>query len=88
MNIIVNGVNKLVGDDTSHMPMGDPKGTPKHLDYGSIVQLAGYTADRVLSVTYTTRRKGDEQRSGSLTKDKTVLIEEGMIFNVADTSNA
>lgn len=86
MIIIVNGRTRLVGE-TSGLTLGDPSGTG-HLSYGDIVQQAGYARDRVLSVTYCTRRKDDQRREGSLCPGESTRIEEGMIFDVADTSNA
>lgn len=56
--------------------------------YEDLVTLAGYDPKRILSVTYSTRRPGDEQRQGILSPGRSVLIEDGMLFCVADTSNA
>lgn len=86
MNIIVNGEPRLVGE-TSGLTFGNPAGTG-HLGYDQIIQMAGFAPGRILSVTYHTRRKGDEQREGILSPGRSVLIEEGMIFNAYDTSNA
>lgn len=60
----------------------------ERVDYDLIVTLAKRNPDRVLTVTYTTNRKGDEQRSGSMRKGSVIELEDGMIFDVGDTSNA
>lgn len=87
MNIIINGKTVPVGS-ASGLAFSDTPATHGYLDYGSIVAAAGYAVDRVLTVVYSTRRKGDEQREGSLTLGQSVRIEDGMVFSVADTSNA
>ena len=75
MNINVNGeVFQLEGDGK--------------VDYDTIVTMAGHNAEHVFSVTYHTRRDGDEQRSGILAPGDVTKVEEGMVFNVADTSHA
>lgn len=73
MNIIVNGEKAFHGLET--------------ISYSQVVQLAGYDRDRILSVTYQGRKNGDSRRSGILIPGREVALEEGMIFNVADTSN-
>lgn len=54
--------------------------------YGDIVFRAGYNPNSVLTVTW--YDKGDTGRGGSLTKGKSCLVKEGMIFNVSNTNNA
>lgn len=58
------------------------------ISYADIISLAGERQNRIYTVTYTTRRKSDEQRRGTLTPGQTTLLEPGMVFNVADTGNA
>jgi hypothetical protein len=58
------------------------------ISYEAVIQMAGFRPGRILSVTYSTRRKGDEQRSGCLTPHKTIKVENDMVFDVGDTSNA
>jgi len=87
VNIIVNGESKSVWGNSAQSN-DDPERIAS-LDYGTVLYLAGYYDPKmILSVTYSTRRKGDEQRAGILSPGKSVRIEDGMIFNVADTSNA
>lgn len=75
MNVIVNG--RTVPLDKSDVT------------YEDICLVAGEDPQRVLTMTYHWRRKGtDESREGCLIKGRSVRAEEGMIFNVADTSNA
>lgn len=59
------------------------------MDYRAVVSAAGYSPERVLSVTYRLREGGDRERSGSLWPTKApVEVANGMVFSVADTSNA
>ena len=74
MYIIVNGETHFIDQET--------------LSYEDIVLMAGRKPDRILTVVYSTRRKGDEQRQGTLTPGGSTLIEDGMVFSVADTSSA
>lgn len=60
---------------------------PLSISYGTVVQAAGRDPQRIYTVTYTTRRKGDEQRQGTMHPGLSILLEPGMVFNVADTSN-
>ncbi len=78
---MLNGRTVLVGEKGGLFPT-----TAGQVSYEDIVEWAGYGPGRVLSVTYSTR--GDEQRQGSLSLGKSTPIEDGMVFNVADTSNA
>ena len=60
----------------------------KEISYDQVVGLArkkprGARAGRVMTVTYS-----HKLRSGSLLPGASVTVEKGMIFNVADTSNA
>ena len=41
-----------------------------------------------MSITYRTKRPGDEQREGILSWGKSVRVEDGMIFNAYFTGNA
>lgn len=59
-----------------------------NMHYEQVVQLAGYEATRVLSVVYATKRNGGQKRMGTLIHGRTTVVEEGMRFTVADTSNA
>lgn len=68
---------------------GKPHTTTKDsLSYEDVMTLAGFDPARIFSMTYCTRRKGDEQRSGILSPRRSVKIEEGMLFDAGDTSNA
>lgn len=58
------------------------------VDYDTVVTMAGHNAEHVYSVTYRTRRSGDEQRSGILAPGESTKVEDGMVFSVADTSSA
>lgn len=84
MKIILNGREVLVGE-TSRLTLGDPDA---HLSYEAVVKLAGHDPSRILTVTYRTRRQGDAQRQGSLIPGQTTKVEDGMVFDVADTSRA
>ena len=55
----------------------------RKLSYAEVVRNAGFPVLSVLTVTY---KDGD--RGGSMTMESSVLVKDGMIFNVADTSNA
>jgi hypothetical protein len=71
----INGATKYV----PHKPM----------TYEEIVDLAGLDPKRCWTVTYAGPRRGDSRRSGTMHTGKPPLeLEEGMIINVADTSNA
>lgn len=83
MRIILNGRTVLVGEHG-----GLFQTISGRVSYEDIVEWAGYGPGRILSVTYSTRRAGDEQRQGSLSPGRSTAIEDGMVFNVADTSNA
>jgi hypothetical protein len=67
---------------------GKPAKCDREVTYEQIIVAAGYEPDRIISVTYSTRRNGDSQRSGMLSPGKKVLVEEGMVFNAMDTSAA
>lgn len=60
----------------------------KLLTYETICWMVNLSPDGCPTMTYRTRRKGDEQRSGSLCAGKTVCPEPGMVFNVTYTGNA
>lgn len=83
MTIILNGRTVLVGEIHGLFPE-----VYGRISYADVIEWAGYGPDRILSVTYCTNRSGDEQRQGVLSPGKSTLIEDGMVFNVADTSNA
>lgn len=83
MNVTLNGRTVLVGEPGGVFPT-----TAGQVSYEDIVEWAGHGQGRILSVTYSTRRTSDEQRQGSLSPGKSTPIEDGMVFNVADTSNA
>lgn len=71
MKIIINGKRH------------DITGAP--LSYEDIVELAGYSRDRILSVTYRWTGPGDWSRQGMPTPGEQVVPSEGMAFNVART---
>lgn len=77
MHIIVNGKNVDLSD------FGWRAIDDNYLSYEFIVDRAGYTPNRVLSVVYSSKFNEGILLVGGLVK-----IENGMIFNVADTSNA
>ncbi len=85
INIIVNGTKHRI-DGSTVVALGIPSAT--FLSYNDVLTLAGFSAGRILTVTYRTPRIGDMQRTGVLTPGHTVLIEEGMAFTVADTGGA
>jgi len=60
----------------------------KTISYREVVELVGFNGDRVLSVTYRAKRIGDTNREGMLYPGSTLVLADGMIFNVADTSAA
>lgn len=53
------------------------------ISYRSVVIFAGGDPEQVLTVVWATPSRG-----GSLCKGESVRAEDGMIFTVADTSNA
>ena len=75
MKIIVNGKTHELNSNP-----GQPFYT---ISYETIVELAGYRPHRVLTVTY-----AHADRSGILIPCQRCVVEEGQIFNVADTSNS
>lgn len=83
MNIILNGRTVLVGKPGGLFPT-----VAGQVSYEDVVEWAGYGPGRILSVMYSTRRAGDEQRQGTLWPGKSTPLEDGMVFNVADTSSA
>lgn len=63
----------------------------KEATYDQIVETALLRSpreDEVLTVTYSTKAKGDSRRSGSLAPGEKTKLEDGMIFSCMDTSNA
>ena len=74
----------LVGITVNGHEIGVPHGEP--LTYERILELANMAGSP--SMTYRSRRTGDEQRSGCLWPAQQIVPEPGMIFNVADTSSA
>jgi hypothetical protein len=74
MNIIVNGKE-----------VQSPK---RELSYADIVSLAGRDPARVLTVTYNEPSMSDAGRHGTLVSGQTVIVSEGMVFSVSDTSGA
>lgn len=76
MTIFVNG-KKIILENA-----------PRQLSYEAILKMAGFDGDRILSVAYLAPRKGDELREGSLRHGESTALEDGMIFDVANTSSA
>ncbi|MCK9567842.1 hypothetical protein M0R72_02680 [Candidatus Pacearchaeota archaeon] len=64
------------------------KEQPLRLTYEEIITRAGYSPNRVISVTYRGRQHGDMQRSGMLYPGSSVELEDGMVFSAYDTGNA
>lgn len=58
------------------------------ISYERVMELAGFDPKRNYSMTYTTLRKGDEQRQGILSPGRTTPLEDGMVFEAVNTSNA
>ena len=76
MKINVNGAEKVIGE------------VPELL-YWDLIILAGFKAGREgLTITYFGPKHGDMHREGTVLPGKPVRPEEGMVFNVADTSSA
>lgn len=82
MIITINGASVVIG------PTGLNPKQPGEVSYEEIVVKAGFSRDRIISVTYSTRRPGDEQRQGVLTPGRSTRLENLMAFNAADTSNS
>lgn len=66
---------------------GRPVGLPKVATYRDVLIAEGFDAERVLSVTYRAKN-GKWKFEGILSPGQAVEVFPGMIFNVADTSNA
>lgn len=68
---------------------GHPRSVPadKALTYEDIVRMASLVPERLYSLTYA-HATGEERNHGILTPGQTVEVNEGIIFNVADTSRA
>ena len=61
----------------------------ENITYEDVMKLLGKDPKRIYSMTYCTRRSGDEQRQGIMHPgSKPVRVEEGMLFDAGDTSNA
>lgn len=58
------------------------------ISYEDVMALIGQDPERIFSMTYRTRRGGDEQREGILFPGRAVKLEDGMSFDAGDTSNA
>lgn len=56
------------------------------VSYESILALAGERPGA--SVVYSSRRKGDSQRAGTLYRGKSIEAEDGMRFTACQTGNA
>lgn len=84
IEIVLNGRNVRIAGYRGLFPV-----QPGAISYEDAINWAGYP-DRCthLTVTYTTMRAGDEQRQGSLTSGQSTPVEDGMVFNVSDTSRA
>lgn len=74
MNFVVNGEKAYHGVE--------------EITYEEVATLAGYKPNQILSVVYQGKKNGDSRRSGTLSPGKTTKLEDGMVFSVADTSNA
>lgn len=59
---------------------------PRHHSYANLVHLAEMKSDRTYSCVYD--RGPANAPEGSLRKGASVLLVEGMIINIADTSGA
>ena len=75
MRIIINGRTEEVPDGI-HV-----------LAYENIVAIAGYDPKRILTVVYS-KKVREGFLDGSVAPGGAVIVAEGMIINVADTSNA
>lgn len=74
MRVFVNGKAEVV------------EGTA--MDYEMLCLLSGLHSIHNPSATYHTTRKGDDQRSGILSRSKTVELEENMRFDICYTGGA
>ena len=74
MKIILNGREAQLN--------GNP-GPFCEVSYETIVQMAGHNPLRMLTVTWATRKS-----QGTITPGMVCQVEEGTVFNVADTSGA
>lgn len=74
MKFIVNGKTIPVETDPANAYA---------VSYEQVCEWAGYDPTRVLTVVWSTKAG-----QGTLTAGKICMLLEGMIFNVADTSNA
>ncbi len=82
MNIILNGRSIVIGEEVL-FPEKDGL-----ISYEDLLEWSGYSPGRIVSMSYRTARTGDEQRAGILSPGESVKVEDGMIFDVADTSGA
>lgn len=64
------------------------EGFESYISYRDVVRMAGYDPEILMTVKYSAPRHGDEQRSGLLSPDKHVRVEDGMRFTVTDTGGA
>mgnify|MGYP001609991790 CR=1 FL=1 len=82
MNIILNGRYIKVGEMGGLFPT-----EPGQISYGDIVEFAARNPDAIYTVSYSMPH-GSDRRDGSLIKGEYVGIEDGMVFNVSNTSHA
>ncbi len=58
-----------------------------NISYDDVVTLSGQPPGHY-SITYRGKVKGDSRREGILSPDQTIVVEERMVFNAYNTSNA
>lgn len=73
MLIYVNGEEKAIDNPT--------------VGYDDVCRLAGEDPTYTWTITYHTRRKGDEQRSGAIWRGREIQAEQGMRFLIGHTGH-
>lgn len=58
------------------------------ISYADLIALAGYSPTRVVSVTYRSKRNGDNVQEGILIPGRIVTVDDGMVFNASVTGSA
>lgn len=74
MKIIINSIEHEFDGDS--------------ISYEDLIEKLGYSRDRILSVTFKGVWRGDARREGILSPGRVIILEDGLIFNISDTSNA
>lgn len=61
---------------------------PERASYADLVRLAGRDPGITHTITFCSSPKGGFIRSGSVTRGQVLVLDEGMIVSVMDTSSA